>query len=276
MPSARSSAAQSLLRSGMITPMAGRRKVEEAGGAGIGVDEHGPLDAAVMVSVPIADLAGVIHLSDTDLLRLHVAGDPDAFGMLFLRHKDRLWAVALRTAADPEDAADALQEAMVSAFRRASDFRGDSAVTTWLHRIVVNAAVDRIRRRPAQALSWSGEPADLDALAVNATTDTRPRPSAVAVSIDPMDTTEVRLDVDAALRRLPEQQRIALVLVDMLGYPVADAAEMLGVSTGTIKSRCARGRVRLLPFLSHLRTNFEDGGNQRRVTDVSLGQEGDA
>jgi RNA polymerase sigma-70 factor, ECF subfamily len=260
----------------MITPMAGRRKVEEAGGAGIGVDEHGPLDAAVMVSVPIADLLSVIHLSDTDLLRLHVAGDPDAFGMLFLRHKDRLWAVALRTAADPEDAADALQEAMVSAFRRASDFRGDSAVTTWLHRIVVNAAVDRIRRRPAQALSWSGEPADLDALAVSAATDTRPRPSAVAVSIDPMDTTEVRLDVDAALRRLPEQQRIALVLVDMLGYPVADAAEMLGVSTGTIKSRCARGRVRLLPFLSHLRTNFEDGGNQRRVTDVSLRQEGDA
>jgi hypothetical protein len=124
----------------MITPMAGRRKVEEAGGAGIGVDEHGPLDAAVMVSVPIADLVSVIHLSDTDLLRLHVAGDPDAFGMLFLRHKDRLWAVALRTAADPEDAADALQEAMVSAFRRASDFRGDSAVTTWLHRIVVNAS----------------------------------------------------------------------------------------------------------------------------------------
>jgi RNA polymerase sigma-70 factor (ECF subfamily) len=141
---------------------------------------------------------------------------------------------------------------------------------------VVNAAVDRIRRRPAQALSWSGEPADLDALAVNAATDTRPRPSVVAVSIDPMDTTEVRLDVDAALRRLPEQQRIALVLVDMLGYPVADAAEMLGVSTGTIKSRCARGRVRLLPFLSHLRTNFEDGGNHQRVTGVSLGQEGDA
>jgi RNA polymerase sigma-70 factor, ECF subfamily len=267
--------------------MAGRRKVEEAGGAGIGVDElglnelglhehrlheHRPLDAAVLVSVSIADLAGVIHLSDTDLLRLHVAGDPDAFGMLFLRHRDRLWAVALRTVTDPEDAADALQEAMVSAFRRAGDFRGDSAVTTWLHRIVVNAAVDRLRRRPAQSLSWSGEPADLDALAVHAASDSGARSPAVAVSIDPMDSTEVRLDVDSALRRLPEQQRIALVLVDMLGYPVAEAAEMLGVSAGTIKSRCARGRVRLLPFLSHLRTNFEDDGNQQPVTGVSLRQ----
>ncbi len=256
--------------------MAGRRKIAEIGTTGIGVDEHSPLDAAVLVSVPIADLANVVHLSDTDLLRLHVAGDPDAFGMLFLRHKDRLWAVALRTAADPEDAADALQEAMVSAFRRARDFRGDSAVTTWLHRIVVNAAVDRLRRRPAQALSWSGEPADLDALAINAAADSGVRSSVIAVTIDPMDSTEVRLDVDAALRRLPEQQRIALVLVDMLGYPVAEVAEMLGVSTGTIKSRCARGRVRLLPFLSHLRTNFADAGNQQRVTGVSLGPEGDA
>jgi RNA polymerase sigma-70 factor (ECF subfamily) len=260
----------------LITPMAGRRKVDEIGGAGVGLDEHAPVAGAVLVSVPLADLASVVQLSDTDLLRLHVAGDPDAFGMLFLRHKDRLWAVALRTAADPEDAADALQEAMVSAFRRAGDFRGDSAVTTWLHRIVVNAAVDRIRRRPAQALSWSGEPADLDALAVHAATDNGPRSSVAAATIDPMDSTEVRLDVDAALRRLPEPQRIALVLVDMLGYPVAEAAVMLGVSTGTIKSRCARGRVRLLPFLSHLRTNFADGGNHQPVTGVSLGQEGDA
>src|SRR5215468_4270361 len=145
--------------------MAGRRKMEEIGSAGIGLDEHGPLDAAVLVSVPVAGLASAVHLSDTDLLRRHVAGDPDAFGVLFLRHKDRLWAVALRTAADPEDAADALQEAMVSAFRRAGDFRGDSAVTTWLHRIVVNAAVDRLRRRNTRSVSWSGDEDTLETLA---------------------------------------------------------------------------------------------------------------
>lgn len=256
--------------------MPGRRKLEEIGSAGVGLDEHGPLNAAMFVSVPLAGLPRADGLSDADLLRHHVAGDPDAFGLLFLRHKDRLWAVALRTVSDPEEAADALQEAMVSAFRRAGDFRGDSAVTTWLHRIVVNAAVDRLRRRSARTLSWSGEPAELNALATHAAADRGVRVPAPAVTIDPMDSTEIRLDVDAALRRLPAQQRIALVLVDMMGYPVAEVAEILGISTGTVKSRCARGRVRLLPFLSHLRTSFLDGGNQPSVTGVSLGQEGDA
>src|SRR5579863_5909826 len=106
--------------------------------------------------------------SDAELLRRHVAGDTAAFGLLFQRHKDRLWAVALRTVCDPEDAADALQEAMISAFRRAADFRGDSAVTTWLHRIVVNASLDRLRRRQTRSVSWSGDPDALDALTAQA------------------------------------------------------------------------------------------------------------
>jgi RNA polymerase sigma-70 factor (ECF subfamily) len=256
----------------------GGRKLEEIGSTGVGLDDYSSTPAAV-VSVPKVSLAAAAHLSDAELLSRHVAGDPDAFGLLFLRHKDRLWAVALRTAADPEDAADALQEAMVSAFRRAGDFRGDSAVTTWLHRIVVNAAVDRLRRKSTRTLSWSGEPSELDALAIHSqavASDNGIRPPVVTPTIDPMDSTEIRLDVDAALRHLPAQQRIALVLVDMLGYPVAEVAEILGVSIGTVKSRCARGRVRLLPFLSHLRNSFDDGGNQKPVAGVSLGQEGDA
>src|ERR1700748_1028708 len=89
--------------------------------------------------------------ADQELLRRHVAGDADAVGELFRRHRDRLWAVALRTLCDPEEAADALQDAMVSAFRRAGDFRGESAVTTWLHRIGVNASLDRVRRRGGTA-----------------------------------------------------------------------------------------------------------------------------
>jgi RNA polymerase sigma-70 factor, ECF subfamily len=182
--------------------------------------------------------------TDGDLLRRHVSGDKDAFGLLFLRHRDRLWAVALRTLADADEAADALQDAMISAFRRAGDFRGDSAVTTWLHRIVVNACLDRLRRKAARPATSGMDERTLDALAAGA---------ASPHHADHAADTETSLDVLAALRTLAYEQRAALVLVDMLGYSVADAAEVLGVSTGTVKSRCARGRARLLPRLAHLR-----------------------
>jgi RNA polymerase sigma-70 factor, ECF subfamily len=178
--------------------------------------------------------------SDAQLLRRHCAGDDAAFGILFRRHRERLWAVALRTLGDPEEAADALQDAMISAFRRAGDFRGESAVTTWLHRIVVNACLDRMRRRAARpAASGMDEPA-LDALAAP--------PLA-----DPSTDKDTSLDVRDALRTLGEDQRAVLVLVDMLGYSVAETGEILGISPGTVKSRCARGRARLLPLLAHLR-----------------------
>ena len=179
--------------------------------------------------------------SDDDLLRMHVGGDPDAFGALFRRRRDRLWAVAIRTLGDPEEAADALQDAMVSALRRAGTFRGDSAVMTWLHRIVVNACLDRVRRRAAGPASGGHDDDALDRLAGTGRLS------------DPSGTTDTALDVRAALRRLVPEQQAALVLVDMLGYPVADAAEVLGVSQGTVKSRAARGRARLLPRLAHLR-----------------------
>ncbi|HZM80697.1 MAG TPA: sigma-70 family RNA polymerase sigma factor, partial [Candidatus Limnocylindrales bacterium] len=80
---------------------------------------------------------------DSELLLAHAEGDPEAFAQLFRRHRDRLWAVALRTTGDREEAADALQDALIATFRRAGSYRGDAAVTTWLHRIVVNACLDR-------------------------------------------------------------------------------------------------------------------------------------
>lgn len=178
--------------------------------------------------------------SDAELLRLHVAGDRYAFGELFARHRDRLWAVAIRTLHDPEDAADALQEAMISAFRRAGSFRGDSAVTTWLHRIVVNACLDRMRRRAARPEVAGGDERLLDTMART-------------TGADPAHGSEVAVEVMTALRQLPHDQQVALVLVDMLEYPVAEAAQLLGVAQGTVKSRCARGRARLLPRLAHLR-----------------------
>jgi RNA polymerase sigma-70 factor (ECF subfamily) len=179
---------------------------------------------------------------DAVLLARHIAGDHDAFGELVARHRDRLWAVALRTLGDREEAADALQDALVSAFRAAHTFQGRSAVTTWLHRIVVNACLDRARRnaaRPTRPLDQ--EPAQEALLGLDEGADVS------------AERGELRRELGAALATLPQDQRAALVLVDMQGYPVAEAAAILGVPVGTVKSRCARGRARLLPLTAHLR-----------------------
>ena len=187
---------------------------------------------------------------DAALVEAHLAGDPAAFGELFRRHRDRLWAVALRTTGNPEDAADALQDALISAFRRADSFRGDAAVTTWLHRIVVNASLDRLRRRKVRAADPL--PDDLEERAARGDVlagpdqDADPGPEAQVLS------GERRRRVLAALEELPPDQKAALVLVDMEGYPVAEAAEILEAPSGTIKSRCARGRARLAVLLSDL------------------------
>jgi RNA polymerase sigma-70 factor (ECF subfamily) len=177
--------------------------------------------------------------SDGELLAAHVAGHPDAFTEIVRRHRDRLWAVALKTTGDPEDAADALQDALISAYRRASQFRGDSQVTTWLHRIVVNACLDRMRRR--------------------GTRPTVPLPVEEETGIplpDPEDRIarrELQLDIAAALAELPEDQREAVALVDIEGWSVEQAGLMLGCPAGTVKSRCSRGRAKLAKRLSYLR-----------------------
>ncbi len=172
-------------------------------------------------------------------MRRHVDGDPDAFATLVARHADRLWAVALRTMRNPEDAADALQDAYLSAFRRADSFRGDAQVTTWLHRVVVNACLDRLRALKVRAADPL--PEDLDRL-----------PDLGVTPADPVLASQQRGDVLAALGELNPDQRAALVLVDMQGYSVEEAALVLGCAPGTVKSRCARGRARLVPLLADL------------------------
>lgn len=187
----------------------------------------------------------MLPTADEDLLAAHVAGDREAFAELVRRHRDRLWAVAVRTLHDREEAADALQDALLKAYRSAAGYRGEAAVTTWLHRIVVNACLDRVRRRQARpTVPLPGSSAEDDG-------HRRPEPAS------PVIDHETNLVVRAALAQLPEEQRAAIVLVDLQGYPVAEVATILGVAEGTVKSRCSRGRARLAVMLGHLR----DGGN---------------
>ncbi|WP_299036794.1 RNA polymerase sigma factor SigM [uncultured Pseudokineococcus sp.] len=179
---------------------------------------------------------------DAELLRAHLAGDGDAFGEVVRRHAPRLWAVALGVLGDREEAADAVQDALVSALRAAGSFRGDAAVTTWLHRIVVNASLDRLRRARVRRTV----PLDAEGPGSGAA---GPAVERLAARGDAHAAVDLEVDVGAALAELPEHQRAALVLVDLQDLPVAEAAAVLGVAVGTVKSRCARGRAALAVLL---------------------------
>ena len=168
--------------------------------------------------------------SDAELLADHVTGSSTAFTELVRRHQDRLWAVAVRTVGDPHAAADVVQDALIKAFRRADTYRGDAAVGTWLHRIVVTTGLDALRSTTRAPVPSSDLPEAVD-----------PR--------DPIETRLNRADVHAALRALGDDQRAADVLVDMVGMSVVEAAQMLGVPEGTVKSRCYRARERLAVLL---------------------------
>ncbi|HZC52821.1 MAG TPA: RNA polymerase sigma factor SigM [Mycobacterium sp.] len=174
--------------------------------------------------------------SDAELLAAHVAGDRYAFSELFHRHRRQLHRLARLTTRTPEDAEDALQDAMLSAHRGAGSFRHDAAVGSWLHRIVVNACLDRLRRAKTHR--------------------TVPLEDVYPVA-DRSAQVETSMVVQRALGRLPIEQRAAIVAVDMLGCSVADTARLLGIPEGTVKSRCARGRVRLAELLGYLATGAD-------------------
>ncbi|MGW5308544.1 RNA polymerase sigma factor SigM [Nocardia thailandica] len=186
--------------------------------------------------------AAVADATDGQLLAAHVAGDPHAFAELLRRHQDHLWQTALRTSYSREDAADALQDALLSAHRTARTFRAEAEVRSWLHAIVVNACLDRIRRNKTRR-------------AYTFTPDEMPEPTERR---DDYARVELSMVVDRALFTLPDEQRAALVLVELEGRSVAEAAELLGVAEGTIKSRCARARARLQERLEF----FRDPGNR--------------
>jgi RNA polymerase sigma-70 factor, ECF subfamily len=168
---------------------------------------------------------------DRALLDRHVNGDGAAFTELVRRHQDRLWAVAIRTLGDREEAADAVQDALLSAYRAAGSFRGDAKVSTWLHRIVVNACLDRVRRQQSRP------------------TVPLPEDDRHPSSGDALGNQELATDLGRALAVLPAEQRVAVVLVDAHGYPLDEVSRLLGVPVGTVKSRCSRGRARLAVLL---------------------------
>lgn len=174
---------------------------------------------------------------DEDLVRRFLAGDTSAFGVLVERHQTRVYNVCLRILGDPDDARDASQDAFVSALRRLGQFRGDAAFTTWLHRVAVNACYDVLRarrRRPLLQVAHGEVEADLE-----------PR----TPSPDHADRIAGSIDAAAALARVPEEFRVALVLADVQDLPYEQIGRILDVPVGTVKSRVHRGRLALAKAL---------------------------
>jgi RNA polymerase sigma-70 factor, ECF subfamily len=159
-------------------------------------------------------------IPDADLVRMHADGHKEALGVVCDRHGPRLTAVAARIAG--QDASDAVQDGCLKAHVSADRFRGDSAVTTWLHRIVTNASLDIVRRRTPVA-----EPAD------------EPCTGSQTAEAD------IRIDLRKQWSRLSREHQAALLLVDMLDYPMAEAAKVLGVPQNTLKSRASSARAAL-------------------------------
>jgi len=175
---------------------------------------------------------------DAALVARAKMGDRDALRELYEAYSGRGYNLALRMLGNPWDAADVVQEAFIKAFGALSGFKGDARFSTWFHRIVVNAVYDYMRRRRVDPL----EDEVMDRLA-------GPGGSArvtggIQAGVEPhMDGLSEPLR--DALMSLQEGFRLAIVLCDLLGFDHSEAAEILGVQEGTIKSRIFRARALL-------------------------------
>jgi RNA polymerase sigma-70 factor, ECF subfamily len=170
--------------------------------------------------------------ADEELVSRYLDGDEQAFAALVKRHEDRVFNVCLRIVGNREDALDASQDAFLSMLRKLSQFRGEAAFTTWLHRVVVNACYDNLRKRKRQPMLRL---ASEEGVAVEAGPQVP----------DPADEVSDGLDVAAALGRVPEEFRVALVLAEIEDLPYEEISRILDVPVGTVKSRVHRGRVAL-------------------------------
>jgi RNA polymerase sigma factor (sigma-70 family) len=175
-------------------------------------------------------------------------GDLEAFNWLVLRYQTRVYNLCYRMLSDPDAAADATQDAFISAFRAMSRFKGEQ-FKTWLLRIATNACLDVLRsrkRRPTQSLdSWGPHDGEEDSAEPLPIADLDP-------SVDPEIST-LRAETVAAIQRgldtLPDDQRTALVLVDVQGLSYEEAASVTGANLGTVKSRINRARTRMREYL---------------------------
>jgi len=178
---------------------------------------------------------------EQDLIERAQDGDLRAFNELVRQYQGLVYNVAYRILGDEDAAADATQDAFLSAFRALDSFRGGS-FKAWILRIVTNGCYDQLRRKQRQPSS------SLEALLVgpgahNAFVDHTENPEAYAMRMD------LSRIIQEGLRTLPPEQRVTVILSDIQGLHYKEIAEITGVELGTVKSRLSRGRARLRDYL---------------------------
>ena len=161
-----------------------------------------------------------------------------AFEELIERYADRVYSIALRITGSPEDAEDATQDAFLAAYQHRDAFRGASTVSTWLYRIAVNAALQRVRTRHPIAPLPSDDEVSLSVVDWSEDVERR------------VELGELHKVLERGIAALPEGERVALVLRDVEGLSTAEAAAVLELSEAALKSRLHRARVLLRRYLS--------------------------
>ncbi len=202
------------------------------------------------------------QINEEKLIRAGQQGDSQAVEALFRRYQRPLFQTALRVLGNAEDAEDALQDGMLSAYRNLRRFEGRSQFSTWLTRIVINAALMRRRSAKARpAISLDETPREDELPATERFADNGPNPEQVYAG------TELKEIVSENLEELSPLLRTAFLLREVEGYSTGEAAKKLGVTENTLKARLWRARHQLAEKL---------GRRLRRIKDDMTGGMGDA
>ncbi len=176
-----------------------------------------------------------MEIDEKKLIERASGGNAAAFNELMARHEHQMYAVALRMCANREDAQDCLQEAMLRVYRAISGFKGQSSFSTWLYRITMNTCLDELRRKKNK------QNTSLDGLLDQGWSPTEGSAGPEQEALR----SELRDKMGGAIRQLPEDMRVAIVLRDMQGLTYDEIAQVTQVSVGTVKSRISRGREKL-------------------------------
>jgi RNA polymerase sigma-70 factor, ECF subfamily len=222
------------------TTLKGTRRIAPSSGAAIG------LLARPRPTEPVA-------WTEAEAIRRAQAGDSAAFDFLYQLHSRRVYALCLRMVSNPADAEDLMQEAFLQLFRKIGTFRGESAFSTWLHRMTVNVVLMRLRKKalPTDSLE---ETLDPDAENSSPKRDVGAPDLRLSGAVD-------RVNLERSIEQLPPGYRTVFVLHDVQGYEHNEIADIMGCSVGNSKSQLHKARTRLRELLQE---EIRDQARQER------------